>query len=85
MANPQSQLNTIREYATTLNNGLLEVQGIIAKIDALGGADFFQTFLEGSNEPDLTWTEFVTFYTTLKAMQTWIETNAGAFAALSKR
>ena len=85
MANPQSQLNTIREYATQLNDGLLGVQSTIAKIDALGGQDFFQSYLEGSNEPDLTWSQFVTFYTTLLAMQTWIETNAGAFAALSKR
>jgi hypothetical protein len=76
MANPSTELNTIRNRMNGLLRDLEAVDAIANLYNDLGGAAFFDAWVDDIGGPeDLTAAEFNTAMATMTLMQTWLDGN----------
>lgn len=88
MAVPANEIIRFRTRATTAIEALRNIDAILATVEDFGSNDaerqtFFQaSFGTGTDNPDLTWAEFVAGIVALRAIRTTFNSNRLALAKL---
>lgn len=88
MATPSTEIDLFRRQVTRLQDTLRELGALTAIVDEQGQDDseratFFQgEFGDGTNNPDITWSEFVAGVTAIRNLETAYDSNKLAIAKL---